>query len=93
MTNLEKRYNEICGDYVLLFSAKHNLYFLRWIDTTGGVAEFENDYCFSLQDIVYDINSNQPKYLITQWYDDMIYRTIPNERCNFKVYSNGYRII
>lgn len=93
MTDLQGRYEEVCGDYILLFSAKHKLDFQRWIDAIGGIAEFENDYCFSLQDIVYDINTSQPKYLITKWQDDMIYRTIPKKRCNFQSYSNGYRTV
>jgi len=93
MTHLQTKYEEICGDYVLLFSLKHNLQFQGWADTIGGLAEFENDYYFSLQDIVYDINTNQPKYLITKWSDDMIYRTIPEKRCNFQSYSKGYRPI
>lgn len=91
MTDLQKRYEEVCGDYVLLFSAKHRLEFYDWADEIGGIAGFDGQYFFSLQDIVYDINTNQPKYLITQWHDDMIYRTIPRDRCNFQTYSKGYR--
>jgi len=93
MTDLQEKYEEVCGDYILLFSAKHRLDFLRWVDVIGGLAEFENDYYFALQDIVYDINTNQPQYLITKWKDDMIYRTIPKHRCNFQSYSKGYRPI
>jgi hypothetical protein len=91
MINLQERYEEICGDYILLFSVKHKLNFSGWADNIGGFADFDGQYLFSLQDIIYDINTNQPKYLITQWQDDMICENITEKICNFQSYSKGYR--
>ena len=91
MTDLQERYEEACNDYVILFSAKHSLEFSGWTDEIGGIAGFIEQYFFSMTDIVYDINTNQSKYLITQWQDEMTYRTIPDKRCNFQSYSKGYR--
>lgn len=90
MKDLQERYEEACGDYILLFSVKHNLDFSGWIDEVGGIAGFIEQYFFSMSDIVYDINTNQPKHLITQWQDDMINIT-DDKRCNFQSYSKGYR--
>jgi hypothetical protein len=69
---LRDEYVKICNLYVQEFCEKQELEFMYWInDDVGGIFE-ASDYFFSFADIVYDINSNQPKGLILKWSDECI---------------------
>jgi hypothetical protein len=50
------------------FCNKHFLEFENWVDNKFGcIANFNNEYYISYQDIVWDILSNQPKDYIIKW--------------------------
>lgn len=88
---LNKRYRKICTEYVELFAKKHDVDFEFWVaDIFGEVAGF-GDYYFNFSDIVYDVNTNQPKGLIFSWQDHCLDfdRT---QYINFYSYSKGLRI-
>ena len=60
---LQKRYETNCNEYINRFCKKQELDFEYWV---GDV------YFFNFTDIVWDINSNQPKRLILDWLEDCL---------------------
>ena len=64
--------------------------FYGWVgDTVGGVACC-NDFFFNFQDIVWDINSKQPKGLIVEWYYDSVDNI--EKSINYYSYTKGLSI-
>lgn len=87
---LEKRYEEVCHDYMKLFSEKQDFDFDWWAgDEIGGVA-ICGDLFFNFSDIVWDINSNQPKWKILEWYDHCLEN--PKKATNYYSYTKGLRL-
>jgi hypothetical protein len=87
---LEKQYEFACNEYVKKFSEKQGLEFDGWVgDTVGGIASFIDQYFFNFNDIVWDINSDQPVGLITQWQDDCVENN--GKSINYYSYSLGLR--
>ena len=67
--SLKKEYEACATKYVDRFCKKQGMEFDYWAsDIIGGIACF-GDYCFNYHDIVWDINSKQPKGLILKWHD------------------------
>lgn len=90
--NLKTKYERICNEYIKVFSEKQGLVFDGWIgNQVGGVAEFIEEYFFNLSDIVYDINSEQPKGLILHWQDDYVENAPNGRNINYYSYSKGLR--
>ena len=72
------------------FAKKHELDFDYWIsDQVGTVACFSHHYFFQMSEIVYDLNSKQPKGLIVQWQQESIENQ--HKTINFFSYSIGLR--
>lgn len=87
---LKREYEDACNAYALEFSDKQDMDFNGWIgNEIGGLAEFA-DMFFSMPDIVWDINSKQPKGLIIDWYNDNIDN--PIKSINYFSYTKGLRI-
>lgn len=64
----KEKYESACNDYVQAFCEKQSMQFEWWVgDQIGGVA-YCDDFCFNLLDIIWDMNSDQPKHLIVSWY-------------------------
>lgn len=90
LKELKERYEFICNEIVQKFSNKHGIEFSGWVgDEIGGMAEFINQYFFSMDDIYYDLNKKCPKGLIFQWQDDCIENQEKN--INFRSYAMGLR--
>ena len=90
MKSLKEKYTEICNQYIMAFVDKHEYKFDYWIaGEVGGLASFIEQYVFSMDDIRYDIDTNQPTNLIFIWQDDSVDNT--DIKINFKAYSNGLR--
>lgn len=97
MTQVETKalaaYHKACNKLVALFSKKHDIEFDYWVcDEVGGIASFITQYFFTMDDIVFDIATEQPKGLILQWQDDTVkfYKSEDNQ-INFKSYTKGLR--
>lgn len=96
---LASLYKIICNEYVRKFAKKQGLTFEYWIaDSVGETACFNADCSFNFSDIVYDIDTRQPKGLIIEWQNDLINEI---EKCvkyydqpakiNYYTYSKGLR--
>ena len=83
--NLKKQYEFVCNEYVIIFCDKQEIDFDGWVgDTIGGIACC-NDFYFNFQDIVWDVNSNQPKGTIIDWYSQNLYS--PENSKNYYSYT------
>jgi len=87
---LQNKYESVCEKYIQVFSKKQDVEFDGWIGgQIGGIAEFIGQYFFNFQDIVWDINSKQPKGTILQWQDDCL-ENAPKS-INYFSYTKGLR--
>jgi len=90
LEKLKKEYEDCCNEYVRAFAKKQGLKFEGWISgNTGGVAIFDYPVgrCLvNFPDIVYDINSNQPKGLIIKWLKYVM--SSPCSDSNYFIYAN-----
>ena len=88
--DLQKKYESTCNEYLSKFCEKQEMTNEGWVgDNTGQIA-LCSDYCFNLHDIVHDINTDQPKGLIVDWYDDNLEN--PDKAINYYSYTQGLRI-
>lgn len=84
--NLETSVNAI----VNFFAEKQGLYFDFFVgDDINGVACFSNEYYINISDVCFDVFSNQPKRLITQWQEE--YLENKNKTINYQSYAKGLR--
>jgi len=87
---LKENYETICNKYITIFCEKQEMDFNGWIgDIIGGIA-ICNDFYFNFDDIVLDINFDQPKGDIIDWYFDNL--EIQDKYINYYSYIKGLRI-
>lgn len=87
--NLETSYKSVCSKYISSFCEKQEMEFYGWVgDIVGGVA-LCSDFFFNFQDIVWDVNSEQLKGLIIDWYYECL--EIPEKSINYYSYTKGLR--
>ena len=97
LQELKKQYNFVCNEYIQKFINKQQIDFDGWIsDDVGGIASFCCQYFFNLSDIIFDINTKQPKGLILEWQsDDVDYNLLREHKeqihINYKSYAMGLR--
>lgn len=87
---LQEKYEKIVNDYITIFCKKQEVNLEYWIaDIVGGIADFGDVIVINFSDIIYDINTNQPKGLIIDW----IYDSLDNADrvINYYSYSKGLR--
>ena len=90
ISKLKNKYENICNKYISLFCIKQEMDFEGWIgDDIGGIA-YCNDFFFNFSDIVLDINTNQPKGKIIDWYYDNLEST--DNSINYYSYIKGLRV-
>lgn len=91
MTQLQQQYNAICTEYVKRFCRKQDLDFddVHWIGGTIGGVFMVADFYFDFSDIVYDINSKQPKGLILKWDWETVEHS--PKIINYYSYTKGLR--
>lgn len=66
---LKQTFEDTASAYVKLFCRKHDLEFQGWVGGMVGSYADCGDYNFYFQDIMHDINTNQPKHTILAWYE------------------------
>jgi len=90
MKDLKKKYESVCNEYVKIFCEKNDLEFEGWVgDIVGGVA-FCSDFVFNFHDIVWDVNSEQPKGTILNWYCENL--ESPEKSINYYSYTKGLSV-
>ena len=90
LNKLKEQYEFVVSEYVQIFCNKQGVSFEFWVaDQIGGIACFGDILYFNFMDIVWDINSKQPKYQIIDW----IYESVdnPEKSINYYSYSKGLR--
>ena len=93
MTKTEKliqKYEEYCNKIVAEFCKKQELEFEGWAADNIGEIAYCNDFFFKFSDIVLDLNSNQAKGEIINWYYDNIENA--EKWINYHSYTKGLRV-
>ena len=72
----KKLYLNSCNEYVSVFCKKQEMKFEGWVANKVGEIALCNDFYFNFSDIFFDINTDQPKGKIVDWY----YSVIENQR-------------
>lgn len=86
---MRKKLNKILKKYIKKFEKKHGLTFEFAVeDDLMDVICFGDVLFFSIHDIIYDIDTKQPKGLIIEWLYDSMYQ---DKYINFQSYSKGLR--
>ena len=87
---LKKQYEGCCNQYAKAFCKKQGFEFDGFVgDDIGGIVMC-NDMFLNLHDVVWDVNSNQPKGLISEWYYSCF--EDPQNSINYFAYTKGVRI-
>jgi hypothetical protein len=86
MNKLENDYKKVCKSYIDDFCKKQDLEFERWGTLGIGHGAFfcGHEIYLSFFDIVWDINSEQPKGQIIEWVN--IYLSNPKTTSNYYFY-------
>lgn len=92
---LNKQYEFVCNEWIRKFCNKQDIEFDGWAgDEINGIASFACQYFFTLNDIVLDLNSKQPKGFILEWQSDDVdfnmFNKVPHH-INYKSYIMGVR--
>lgn len=90
LERIRKKYVEACTRYVTLFCEKQELDFDFWVADRVGGTFFCGDYFFDIQDVIFDLETNQPKEAILDWYCENINDS--NTKVSYLSYSNGLRV-
>ena len=93
MQELKKEFESIVEKYITIFCEKQDIdkKGLYWINgDIGGVFEV-SDCFFDFLDIIRDIDTNQPKGFIFNWYNENNY--LNNKIINYHSYIKGLRVI
>lgn len=95
--NAISEYEKSCKHLITHFCQKQDLDFDYWIgDVIGGIACFNADYFFNLNDIYLDLLKNVAKGLIIKWQDDGVENHFKNHtdiHINYSSYLKGLRYI
>jgi len=90
LNKLKRQYEFVCNEYIDAFIKKQSMSFNGWVGDTIGCIALCNDFYFNFQDIVWDINSKQPKGLIIDWYYESL--DTPEKSINYFSYTKGARV-
>lgn len=95
--NTIEKYKKSCGNVIKTFEEKHDYQFNYWVgDEIGGIAVFNEQYYFNLNDIIYDIENDVEKGSIFEWHDYIVENLMNNKynySINFKNYLKGCRYV
>lgn len=94
INDLKARYEKACNEFIELFCSKQEMVFEFWVGGEIGECAVFGDLSFTFSDIVYDINTKQPKGLILKWYEDSVDYQLANpnkSNINYFSYSKGLR--
>lgn len=88
---LKHRFENIANEYLNIFTEKQEIEFDFWVgDEIGGLASFNTEHFFTLDDMRIDIDHDAPKGLIIQWHYDNLDAGRDNW-INYPSYIKGLR--
>jgi hypothetical protein len=90
------KYEAVCKQIIEAFEKKHDCCFEFWLGDYCSVASFGECWIFNMPDIMFDLETAQPKGLIFKWAnDDLDYNgdlaTFERQNINFRSYAMGLR--
>lgn len=87
---LRDKLNSVLKEYIRKFEEKHDCRFEYAVsDDLTGIISFGDIYFFHISDIIFDIDTNQPKGLIFEWMSDCAENQ--HKIINFRSYAMGLR--
>lgn len=90
------KYELVCNQIIEAFEKKHDCCFEFWVGKYFEAASFGDGFIFKIEDIIFDLETDQPKGLIFQWVnDDLEYNQgLPvAQNINFRSYAMGVRFV
>ena len=90
---LHELYLTSCVGMIDKFEKKHNYKFTGWVGGVGCIASFIDEYFFNMDDLIYDLVSEQPKGLIFDWMSTEIEANANGSKIDivYLDYLNGKR--
>ncbi len=90
LETLREAHKASCVAYIRAFEKKQGIDFEFWIgQEVGGSASFGGEWCFTLLEIIHDIDTRQPKGLVLKWHSDCIEHA--PKRIDYRSYCMGAR--
>lgn len=95
ISELDANYSKCCDQYIKFFCDKQDISYtsFNWIHVNE-MAMFIDQYFFNMQEIIYDVNTNQPQHQILEWQDHIVEYTMYNKdlpKINYSSYCMGER--
>ena len=90
MSKIKKDYKNACMAYIEAFAEKQGFIFDDWADDLE-IADFGGTDCYSMSDIRFDIDTNQPEELIIDWNESVLENHEENGYINYKSWCMGAR--
>ena len=87
---LQRDYDSVCNKYISKFCKKQELEFEGWVGDLVGQIAYCGDFYYNFHDIVLDVNSEQPKGVIIDWYYDTLNN--PKKAMSYYSYTKGLRM-
>lgn len=88
-------YQTACNNIVEAFAKKQGMEDWYWIaDRVGQVVDFFGQYCFGMEEIIIDLETNQKKGVILNWHDETVDHCLGDENArtiNYSSYCKGTR--
>ena len=81
--NTTKQLNKYITEYVDEFCKKHDIEFDYWVAGLIGTVGVFGDYFFSFEDIRLDLETNQEKRVIFEWYEENL--DLSMKGCNYNI--------
>ena len=99
LETMRENYKSACAAYVRAFEAKQGIEFEYWIgEEVGGATSFGGEWCFSMLEIIHDVDTRQPKGQILQWHSECLEhaQSLPEgsqlyKKINYRSYCMGLR--
>jgi hypothetical protein len=94
MKKLIEKYETICNEIVAVFCEKQDMDFDYWAAGDVGSIGFFGDYCFSVDEILLDLSTEQEKYFILEYHDANVEFNMGKDDpkfINYKSYISGLR--
>ena len=88
----KKVLDTVIQEYVNVFCKKHDIQFDYWVADLSGTICQMGDFFINFEDIRLDLETDQPKNQIFEWYEVTLDLALKNKpTCNYYSWINGFR--